>query len=45
MSWSEVFPILTDEHVDAFETKVSKKDRKRYDEWFAVKQVTMIGCF
>ena len=39
MSWSEVFPILTDEHVDAFEMKVSKKDRKRYDEWFAVKKV------
>ncbi len=39
MSWATVFPILTDEHVEAYETGVSKKDRKLYDEYFKVKKI------
>ncbi len=39
MSWSEVFPVLTDEHVDAFEAKVTAKERKQFAEWFTVKEI------
>ena len=39
MSWSDVFPILSDEHVDEYEARVSTKERRQYEQWFAVQRV------
>ncbi len=39
MSGAPVFPILRDEHVEAYEAGVSKKDLKQYEEWFAIKKI------
>ncbi len=40
MSWTETFPVLNDEMVEAYEAGVSAKERKEYDDWFAVERVT-----
>jgi hypothetical protein len=39
MSWTESFPVLDDEMVEAYEAGVSAKDRAEYDDWFAVDRV------
>ncbi len=39
MSWSDVFPILTDEHVEQFRKKASAKERALYDSYFGVKRI------
>lgn len=39
MSWSEVFPILSDEHVDAFEAGVSEVESGVLEGYFSVTRV------
>lgn len=39
MSWTECFPVLTDEMVDAYERGATESEKREYDEWFAVDRV------
>jgi len=39
MSWTDVFPILTDEMVESYENKSTKLERQKFDEWFRVQRV------
>ena len=39
MSWSDVFPILTEEMLDAYEAGCTRVERTRYQEWFGVERV------
>ena len=39
MSWTNAFPILTDEMVDAYEAEASAVERRRHDEWFRIERV------
>lgn len=39
MSWSDVFPVLTDEMVSDFMEQASDDERSLLDEWFGVRQV------
>jgi hypothetical protein len=39
MSWTSVFPVLTDEMVREYEAGVSKAERAELDAWFSVQEV------
>jgi hypothetical protein len=39
MSWTDVFPVLNDDHLHAYEHGVSVEERVELDEWFAVDRV------
>lgn len=39
MSWTTVFPVLTDEHVDQYLNAASPADRRAIEDWFAVDRV------
>ncbi|RYD76067.1 MAG: hypothetical protein EOP84_17395 [Verrucomicrobiaceae bacterium] len=39
MSWSETFPIFTDEMIDEFETLSTPEERAAVTEWYAVKHI------
>ncbi len=39
MSWTDVFPVLTDEMVDAYEAEASGAERRKHDRWFEVRRV------
>lgn len=39
MSWTDVFPVLDDEMVDAYEAGVTPEERAEYDDWFAVDRI------
>ncbi len=39
MSWTDVFPVLDDDLVDAYEAGVTPDERTEYDAWFAVDRV------
>ena len=39
MSWTSVFPVLSDEMVREYASGASKEERAELDEWFAVDQV------
>jgi hypothetical protein len=36
MSWSDIFPVLTEEMVDEYEAKVTPGERAQYEEWLGV---------
>ncbi len=39
MSWTDVFPVLDNDHLDAFDLKASPEERAELDEWFAIDKV------
>lgn len=39
MSWTNVFPVLTDEMVDEYEAQVTAEERVELDDLFAVERV------
>jgi len=39
MSWTEVFPIFTDEMVEVFEKEASSAERAELEEWYGVAEV------
>ena len=39
MSWTESFPVLNDEMVEAYEAEVGAEERAEFDDWFAVDRV------
>ena len=38
MSWSDIFPVLTEEMVEEFEAKVTPDERAQYEEWLGVER-------
>jgi hypothetical protein len=43
MSWTESFPVLTDEMVETYQRKALQRERRRYEEWFGVEKVMPSG--
>jgi hypothetical protein len=41
VSWTEIFPVLTDEQVDEYRASFSQADSDLYEEWFGVARVIM----
>ena len=39
MSWTDVFPVLDDDHCAAYESNASSAERAELDEWFAVDRI------
>jgi hypothetical protein len=39
MSWTDVFPVLTDDHLDAYDDNATPAERAELDGWFAVERV------
>ena len=39
MSWTEVFPVLDDDMVQAYETGATAEERAEHDSWFVVERV------
>ena len=39
MSWTDIFPMLSDEMLDAYRAGVSEKERGQYEEWLGVERI------
>lgn len=39
MSWTEVFPVLTDEMIEGFDASATPDERAELEEWYGVEQV------
>lgn len=39
MSWTDIFPVLDDELLEAYEQGVTDSERAEFDEWFGVREV------
>ena len=39
MSWTDIFPMFSDEMLDAYRAGVSKKERGQYEEWLGVERI------
>ena len=39
MSWTDVFPVLTDEMVDLFAEQSTEEEKRKFEKWFAVDEI------
>ena len=45
MSWTDIFPVLDDEMLDAYGEGVSEEERKQFEEWFGVDRGASLATF
>jgi len=39
MSWTDIFPVLDDELLEAYEEGVTDSERAEFEEWFGVREI------
>lgn len=41
VSWTEIFPVLDDDHVTDYETSAGSEERDQFEEWFGIQDIIL----